>query len=271
MSWRIGIATGGCVERPIEQVIEEFAGARFRGLEVGTPPRHFDPWHRPQVEAVRSLVRERGMSVVSIHAPFGGILDLSDPNSHHRSAAMGGILQAASVLRDLGGTMVVVHPSDTPRQGADVGSRLQAIAEALSTLSRACSGIGLRLAIESPLPHLIGGSPDEFAWILNRVDGDAGVCLDTSHTFLGGHWHEFVRVAGARLSHVHACDNHGAFDDHLAPGTGVIAWEAVVESLHRAGYEGWIILELACSECAAPRLGAIRGAAERIFGDGSPT
>jgi sugar phosphate isomerase/epimerase len=185
MTWRIGMATGGCVDRPITDVIDDLAGAGFRAIEIGTPPKHFDPWHRPQVDAVAGRLRRYGMAVISIHAPFGGILDLSDPNAHHRAAAMGGILQAASVLRDLGGGLVVVHPTDAPRHGNDVGQRLQASGDALAVLSRSLSGIGLRLAVESPLPHLIGGHPEEFAWILGRVDGQAGVCLDTSHTWLG--------------------------------------------------------------------------------------
>jgi sugar phosphate isomerase/epimerase len=265
VSWRIGIATGGCVDKPILEVLRQFGEAGFHAVEIGTPPKHFDPWQKGQVDIVSDHLRRAGTTAVSIHAPFGGILDLSDPNPHHRSAAIGGILQAASVLRELGGSVVVVHPSDVPRDSLDVGQRLEAAAGGLAVLAQSCRQMGLRLAIESPLPHLIGGDPTEFAWLLGRVDTNAGVCLDTSHTFLGGHWAEFVRVAGSRLIHVHACDNRGSFDDHLPPGEGVIDWGAVVESLRQAGYDGWIILEIACIDATNGRLIQIRQAAERLF------
>lgn len=267
MSWRIGIATGGCVDSPILAVLARLHRTGFRAMELGTPPKHFDPWQRSQVESVGEYLRRTGMSAVSIHAPFGGILDLSDPNPHHRGAAIGGIVQAASMLRELGGTVVVVHPSDVPRDPGDVGRRLDASSAALAVLADSCTRMGLRLAIESPLPHLVGGNPGEFAWILDRVGDGAGVCLDTSHTFLGGHWSEFLKVADSRLLHVHASDNRGSFDDHLPPGEGVIDWNAVVESLRGVNYAGWIVLEVSFFEHDVDeRLLQIRGAAERLFG-----
>ncbi len=263
----MGIATGGCVERPILDVLQTIARCGFRAVEIGTPPKHFDPWRREQVQAVEKLLRLTGINAVSIHAPFGGILDLSDPNPHHRSSAIGGILQAAAVLQELGGSVVVVHPTDVPRNSEDVGRRLEASAGSLAILAQSCERMGLRLAIESPLPHLIGGAPQEFAWLLQRVDGSAGVCLDTSHTCLGGNWNEFLKVAGPRLLHVHVCDNRGSFDDHLPPGEGVIQWDEIIESLRRAEYEGWMILEIACpEEPQDDRFVRVRESAERLFG-----
>jgi sugar phosphate isomerase/epimerase len=260
------MATGGCVDRPILEVLRQFGEAGFHAVEIGTPPKHFDPWQKGQVDAVADHLRRTGIAVVSIHAPFGGILDLSDPNPHHRSAAIGGIMQAASVLRELGGSIVVVHPSDVPRDSQDVGQRLEASAGTLAVLAHSCWKMGLRLAIESPLPHLIGGDPTEFAWLLEHVDQHVGVCLDTSHTFLGQHWAEFLKVAGSRLIHVHACDNRGSFDDHLPPGEGVIDWREVAESLRRVSYDGWIVLEIACMDASNGRLTQIRQTAERLFG-----
>lgn len=267
MSWPIAIATGGSVDSPILGVLDRLHRAGFQAVELGTPPKHFDPWQKSQVESVAEFLRHSGMRAVSIHAPFGGILDLSDPNPHHRGAGIAGIIQAASMLRELGGKVVVVHPSDIPRETGHVGQRLDASASALAILAQSCARIGLRLAIESPLPHLIGGNPDEFAWLLGRVNDDAGVCIDTSHTFLGGHWSEFLKTADSRLLHVHASDNRGTHDDHLAPGEGVIDWGLVVDGLQRAGYAGWIVLEIAFGAVEMDgKLVQVRDAAEKMFG-----
>ena len=114
--------------------------------------------------------------------------------------------------------------------------------------SRSCAHDGLTLVVESPLPHLIGGHPDEFAQILQPLDGRVGVCLDTGHTALGRHWHRFVEVSGPRLIHVHASDNRGRFDDHLPPGEGHIDWRDIRDSLRRAKFAGWVMLELGCPE-----------------------
>ena len=245
MSWPIGVATGGNHDQPILDVLRGVEGAGFAGVEVGTPPRHFDPWSQRQVTEVRLDLERSGIAAVSIHAPFGGILDLSEPNPHHRSAAIGGIVQAATVLKELGGHVVVVHPTDVPRHAGQVGGRLDACADALKVLADVVSRLDLRLVIESPLPHLIGGHADEFGWLLGRLDPAVGVCLDTSHLWLGGNWDAFIQLAGSRIAHVHASDNRGTHDDHLPPGDGVIDWERVAESLRQTGYSGWIILEIA--------------------------
>ena len=267
MSWPIGLATGGSREIPILDVLRDAARAGFDGVEIGTTPRHFDPWSQAEACDVHRELQQSGLPAVSIHAPFGGILDLSDPNPHHRNAAVGGIVQAATVLQQLGGRVIVVHPTDVPRSAGQVNGRLDACAQSLRVLDGVIQRMGLQLAVESPLPHLIGGQPDEFDWILERLDHAPCVCLDVSHVWLGGNWDEFVRIAGGRTVHVHASDNRGSFDDHLPPGEGVIDWGHVAESLRSARYAGWIILEIALpAEHRDETLARARAVAARWFG-----
>jgi sugar phosphate isomerase/epimerase len=246
MSWRIGASTGGCVDRPILEVLDAVRDAGIDGVEVGTPPRHFDPWRESEVRALRDRLRSDAIRAISIHAPFGGLLDLSDPNPHHRHAAIGAILTAAAALKDLGGRHVVVHTSDVLRNNQDVSLRLRLIQESLQVLARTCDHLGLVLTVESPLPHLIGGSPEEFAWILESLPPSVAVCLDTGHTTLGHQWRRFLDVSKGRLSHIHANDHHGRFDDHLPPGDGTLDWNAIGRDLQEAQFDGWIMLELRC-------------------------
>ena len=246
MTWRFAGATGGCADRPIVSTIDAFHRAGYTAVELGTPPGHFDPWSHDAVRALRTCLRHLSIEPVAIHAPFGGLLDLTDPNPHHRHAAIGAILSAATALREVGGSRIVVHVSDVPRHGADVGARLAHGTEALSALGRALQQMSVTLLVETPLPHLIGGQPDEFAAILSRLDPSIGVCIDTSHTTIVDHWDGFMRVAGDRLMHVHLSDHRGRFDDHLPPGQGSIDWGRVRASLERIGFDGWMVLELAC-------------------------
>lgn len=246
MTPRIGLSTGACTDCPILDILPALAASRVRTLEVSTPPRHFDVWQPGQIEALSGELRKRALDVVSIHAPFGGLLDLAEPNPHHRMAAIGAILAAARAVKQLGGSMVVVHPSDLERSRHHAPHRLADCARSLATLAENCGSFGVTIAVESPLPHLIGGHPEEFATILDSLDPSVKVCLDTGHTALGGHWRRFVEVAGARLAHLHAHDNRGHWDDHLPPGDGSIDWADVRGSLEDAGFTGWVMLELAC-------------------------
>jgi sugar phosphate isomerase/epimerase len=246
MNWRVGVATGACTDMPILDVLPAIRASGAAGVEIGTPPKHFNPWHEHQIRDVERGLQAYALEAVSIHTPFGGLLDLADPNPHHRHAAIGAALTAAIALKQLGGRLVIVHPSDLPRHEQDVPARLADAARSLALLSANCAHAGLTLVVESPLPHLIGGHPDEFAVLLKDLPASVGVCLDTGHTSLGGHWHRFVEIAGARLMHVHANDNRGSWDDHLPPGEGRIDWGEIARTLRAAAFNGWIMLELSC-------------------------
>ena len=250
--WRVGVSTGAWVGQDITRALDAIEQAGFHAIEVGTPPGHFDPWNMDQVRALASRMAASGIAPVSIHAPFGGLLELSDPNPHHRHAAVGGIVAAASALKQLGGSVVVAHTTDVPRNGHDLSRRLADCAEALGVLAHSCAQMQMTLAIENPLPHLIGGHPDEFGWILRHVDAGARVCLDTSHATLAGHLEPLLEVIGDRVVHVHANDHHGSHDEHLAPGSGVVPWTTIGAHLKRVGFDGWLILELSRELSASP-------------------
>jgi sugar phosphate isomerase/epimerase len=248
VTWRFAVATGGCNDRPIITVIDALYRAGVTAVELGTPSGHFDPISHETVRALRNRLRQLSILPVAIHAPFGGLLDLTDPNPHHRHAAIGAILSAATAVREVGGRRVIVHVSDVPRNNHNVRLRLAHAVEALSVLERALRQMSVTLIVETPPPHLIGGHPDEFAAVIGSLSPSVGVCLDVSHTTLGHHWDEFLQSVGHRLAHVHASDHRGYTDDHLPPGNGTIDWQHVRRGLERAGFEGWIVLELLCPE-----------------------
>lgn len=246
MTWHFGLSSGACPDRPILDALPALAESGAAGLEIGTPPRHFDPWQDWQVDALRDALARIRMPAISIHAPFGGVFDLADPNPRHRETALDAMLTSAHAIKRLGGRSIVVHPSDLERHHHPVEARLADCLDSLTSLAAACRQEDVTMFLESPLPHLIGGHPDEFAWLLSRLDESVKVCLDTGHLFLGRHWHRFVAVSGARLAHIHASDNHGTWDDHLAPGDGAVDWSEVFASLHRTAFAGWIMVELHC-------------------------
>ncbi|MGE3958334.1 MAG: sugar phosphate isomerase/epimerase family protein [Vicinamibacterales bacterium] len=246
MRWKFAVSTGCCINMPVLTTLQGLHDAGVRAVELATRPRHFDPWRHEQVVELSHRLREFRIAPVAIHAPFGGLLDLTDPNPHHRHAAIGAILSAAAVLRELGGTRVVLHVSDAPRAVEDVDERLAHATASLRVLGRACAHMDALLVVETPLPHVVGGHPDEFASVLKPLDRTVGVCFDTSHATLGHHWDDFMRVAGHRLVHVHANDHRGEVDDHLCPGDGIIEWPHIRDSLVAVGFDGWIVLELSC-------------------------
>src|SRR5580765_8007162 len=138
MTWRVGLSTGACIDRPLSDVLEAFHAIGGRGVELGSRHDHFDTSSPDQVAAVAARLRALGVEPVSIHAPFGGAADLSTVQLAGRAAAVDAVMQAAAALKRGGGRIVVVHPSDTVRAGQDVGARLDAAAAGLRTVAERC-------------------------------------------------------------------------------------------------------------------------------------
>jgi sugar phosphate isomerase/epimerase len=247
MKWEIGLSTGIAYAHPIETVLPYIADCGFRSVEVSTAPRHLrfdDP------EAISSLARRieaHGLRVHSLHAPFGHDVNLTSPDPEQRRHALERLTHAADALRRLGGSLYVIHPGgEDQRWTWDRERRLQLSVEGLTSVWQRCRQRGLTLVVETPLPHLLGGQMEDFAWILERLPTEGvGVCIDTSHTSLGGFLFEVIERFGHRLVHVQASDNQGHADDHLTPGEGVIEWARVLSGLERARYQGVFMLEVA--------------------------
>ncbi len=261
MAWRFAASTACSLNAPVDTTLRELAQAGVRAVELAMPPRHFDPWRHEQVAEFAHCLRELRMAPIAVHAPFGGLLDLSDPNPHHRFAAIGAVLSAASALRDLGGSKVVVHVSDAPRTSHDLDERLARAADSLRLLARACAHMDAQLLVETPCPAVVGGLADEFASVMRPLDATVGVCLDIGHVTLGGQWDDLLGAVADRVRHVHAHDHHGSADDHLPPGDGRVDWQHVRSSLAAAGYQGWVVIEL--SRPAGPLVEFMSGALRR--------
>ena len=248
MNWTCGLSTGIAYRHPIEQVLPVVAAAGFRVIEISTAPSHLDLSDVPRLRALRDHITDLGLRVHSLHAPFGHDVNLTSPDRAQRAEALARLTQAADVLCALNpGGLYVIHPGGEDQRWVwERDLRLALSVEGLTTMWRTCQERGLTLVVETPLPHLLGGQPQDFAWILERLpERGLGVCVDTSHCALGGFLYDALVSQGPRLVHLQASDNRGHTDDHLPPGDGVIDWPRVRSTLSSVGYRGIFLLEVA--------------------------
>jgi sugar phosphate isomerase/epimerase len=266
MDWEIGISTGIAYEQPIASVIGPLARAGFKAIEVSTAPHHLDVCNPAQVAEAASLVRAEGLRVHSLHAPFGHDVNITSPEEIQRRRALDTLIRAADSLATLHGRLYVIHPGGEDQRWIwDRERRLELAVHGLGTLWKACRERGLRLVVETPLPHLLGGQVEDFAWILERLPREGtGVCLDTSHAALGAGVETLLRRFGSRLLHVQASDNQGVTDDHLPPGEGGLDWPAVLAGLRSVGYQGAFMLEVSGAGPLSDRLGRVAQAVGRL-------
>lgn len=242
----IGISTGIAYRHPIDDVLEPIRAAGLTAIEVSTAPQHVNLDHHGALQSLAHRIRDHGLRVHSLHAPFGHDVNLTSPDPGQRLAAIDRLTRAADALQILGGGFYVIHPGGEDQRWVwEREARLALSVEGLQRIHEVCAQRGLTLAVETPLPHLLGGQLDDFAWILERLpDEGTGVCIDTSHCSLGGFLFEALARFGRRLVHVQVSDNRGTFDDHLPPGEGVIDWPRFVAALDELQYPGAFLLEV---------------------------
>jgi sugar phosphate isomerase/epimerase len=247
LSWDIGLGTGIAYRHPITEALRPIAESGVRLIEISTAPSHLDLHHLDRLPEVRRQAADLGLRVHSLHAPFGHDVNLTSPDPAVRRRSLERLTRAADALEFLGGQLYVIHPGGEDQRWVwDREARLALSVEGLTRVWEACRTRGLMLVVETPLPHLLGGQPADFDWILERIPRDGtGVCVDTSHTSLGGFLLERLHRLGPRLVHVQASDNRGVTDDHLPPGEGIIDWPAVLAALDRVAYRGVFMLEVA--------------------------
>ena len=261
--WPMGVSTGCCRRSSLPAVLQALVDAGASRAEIGTPPAHFDVENRMQPWQLAPMLERFPLDPISIHAPFGPQMDLASENQAYRDAGVEAALMAARTLISRPGALVVAHPSDLVRDGNTRG-RLRHALESLLLIDAACRDMNLRLAVETPLPHLVGGHPEELQWLLERLPPAVGVCLDTGHAHLGRFIDAFIDMARGRLLHVHMHDNRGTHDDHLIPGEGAIDWGSLFDGLRRVNYAGALVLELSCDSPSSAYFRAALDAAGRL-------
>ncbi len=253
-SYRIGIHTSiaGDIARSLE--IAKKLGCNALQIFSASPRM----WPRPgrnviaPADAVRFRAKraELGLGPVAIHANYLINLAAAEPVARVR---------AIQAFRDeivrgmaIGADFLIVHPGSAGGAGGG-GDKEQAairVGEALRQASRGLKMGGLRVLAENTagMGSAVGAKFEELATIL-KVAGDlnAGVCMDTAHTFEAGHpihtaqgleqtLAEMERTIGLeRVFVVHVNDSKTEFgsrvDRHEHIGKGKIGLEALARVL----------------------------------------
>ena len=114
---------------------------------------------------------------------------------------------------------------------------------------RACAAIareaGLRLAMEPRVGELVSNT-DALLRLMDHVaESSFGAVLDTGHLHAQKEILPLsVEKLARRIFYVHASDNDGRDNVHLAPGRGTVDWDALVRGFRRHGFDGYIGIDI---------------------------
>ena len=243
----IGLSTGCFYDAPIGDVLGPIRDAGFEAIEVCSARGHLDYRDAVSVRRAASEVRRLDFRPYSFHAPFAPDIDITSADDGVRRASQAEIVRAAEAASELEVEHFVIHPGPERSALSDC-DRLQGMERAVQVLDhvdRRCGNLGVKLVLENMLPHLFSGHVQDLMWIIGALEAtDIGVCLDTGHALLSGEIDTVVEKLANHLWMVHANDNRGSRDDHLAPGDGLIDWVALTRRLSRASSCRMFVLEI---------------------------
>jgi sugar phosphate isomerase/epimerase len=216
-----------------------------RAYIIETGPDFFLNNDDRRVESTARVFREKGVSIRSIHAPFGNNCNLSDMDIEKRGKAVRTHrdLLYKSALAEV--EMIIIHPGVGGFSSQEDMDKANLLAfESISQLIDAAEETGVALALENMLPAHPGYEIRHILETLERINSPSlGVCFDSGHAHVCGNMKEFMEAVGEYTISIHMQDNDGTRDMHLQPPYGTTDWQAFVEVLQKINYRRPITIE----------------------------
>lgn len=217
---------------PTETALRDVADAGYKGFELfdGSLVEYED---RP--DDFRQLLAETGLELVAVYSGanfvFPEILD----------EELWRIAKAASLGSQFGAEHLVVGGGAQRARGT-TDEDYDRLAKGLDRVVAIAEEHGLQASYH---PHLttIVESPEQLEKLMAR--SRINFCPDTAHLVAGGgDPAELIRRYADRIVYVHLKDFTAEPFAFLPLGRGELDFRAILEELDRAGYDGWITIEL---------------------------
>lgn len=206
------------------QDIPTMADQGVTAIEIGVgAPEHYDHRNGCQIQKLLDTLGSSGVRVHSIHAPFGVNYDVSSPDDAVHERGVDALIDSIELASVMDADKVIVHASDT--LNGDRPRRADRARGVLREMASVAAESGIVLALENLPPNYLGHTPEELLALLDGIDRSTiGVCFDSGHANLSGHFAEFASAMLPLAVTTHLHDNDGTSDQHLFPGSGSIDW-----------------------------------------------
>lgn len=231
----------GFEDFPQPEVLSLYASAGCKVVQAYRSRHEETPADR-----IRSICGGLGLKIDSLHAHFGDDLDPSSEDESVRGRVGPYYQREAEYCRQLGGELVVVHPSPPRAPTVDTERRYAQLRKSFEELARVGEKAGVRFAFENmPAYHPIGADVGRLVKEIAAAGSDRIVfLLDLAHAHMTCGVTEAIRAGGRHIQYTHVCDNDGISDSHRLPFRGNLPWHDCGRELGRVGYRGVFSLEV---------------------------
>ncbi len=184
MDLKIGahLSIEGGVHRAIERGIE--LGCKTVQLFLRNnnrwKGRELEDW---ETERFKYLAKESGISPLIAHAIY--LINLSSPERNHLSKSITAVIEDLRKCLILQIPYLILHPGFHIGSGEREG--IKRFANYLREIIKECEGVEILVENSSGGGTQIGWSIEQLKEIIDRAEGESGICIDTCHLFSAGY------------------------------------------------------------------------------------
>lgn len=241
--------TGG--DYPLKETLQMIHESGFHFVELWGDTVHFDP--RAQINRclVKKWLKQYGMTVHSVHAPFRRFSQKFPDASDFLNFRMRLLKQTIDDCGEFEVPYVVMHGLDRWEYNY-TEAQAPLVHDQLEELCAYAERRGVLVALENLFPKYPVPDKDEMDCSLKAHAAHFGdisllrFCLDIGHARItpGVTFEEEITAVGNRLVTTHIHNNDGIHDCHSLPTQGVIDWPALHKYLRSHGYNNQFVLEV---------------------------
>ncbi|RLF08807.1 MAG: hypothetical protein DRJ69_05855 [Thermoprotei archaeon] len=242
---KLGLSLLFAWNRPLKKAIRALRRALDEGVElvelIDEGPHSLN---KKRIPFLKREISSLGLEV-SVHGPFVDV-NIGSPYEPARRMALKRHFKSMEMASSLGAIAWIFHPGLLTGMsffypGVEWRQTLKSVRE----LQEKASELGLSIFLENgpdPVPFVLKRA-DDFSKLLSELECDIRIAFDIGHAFICGQVEALIDVLGDRIGYVHAHDNDGSSDAHMAIGSGDVDWRAVMGKLKAIGYDGPIVVE----------------------------
>ncbi len=233
---------------PLEDVIRRLARIGYDGIEIGAAAPHAYPDYLtpPRRREIKTVLDDSGLALASmLPAPGGGAgFNVASANPLERAAAVDQYKKVADLCAEWGGNILLYVAGwqvfGTTRQDAWKWS-----VQSLEEVAGHAAELGLTVAVEptSADSNLVDSCDDVLEMMADVDRGNVKAMFDTYHTLYRNEVPtDYVYRLRENLAHIHLADI-----DRNPPGSGVVDYVSLIESLRDIEFDGYMTMEIGFS------------------------
>lgn len=219
---------------------------RFQKIAAAGFHAVFPAWKQPgDALAAAELADRYSLSLQSVHAPFGSISAMWEPDKWQ--AELESQVAVLEECHSAGASLVICHVFIGFGEEHPNETGLHSFGLLLNEAQR----LGIRLAFENTEGESYLQAIRDAYW----SHPCAGFCWDSGHEQCYNRGNDMLDKYGSKLFGTHLNDNFGITgneitwkdDSHLVPGDGIINWSRVARRLAKTGLNDFLTFELTTS------------------------